>query len=159
MPKSNFQDVQDFHDKFGLERPKIATVPPEDVLDFRLRFMQEELDEFKLSMFRFYTQMNVSDAVQGTNGPALTKDALIHMGDALIDLVYVAMGTADLMGIPWEPMWDEVQRANMSKQRAQSAEQSKQSTGRGHAFDVIKPPGWTPPNHAPIIDAVMQDDE
>ena len=38
--------------------------------------------------------------------------------DALIDLTYVAMGTAYMMGLPWQDLWDEVQRANMSKVRA-----------------------------------------
>jgi predicted HAD superfamily Cof-like phosphohydrolase len=75
------------------------------------------------------------------------------MGDALIDLVYVALGTADLMGLPWEKMFEEVQRANMAKERAKSADESMAKTGRGHVLDVVKPAGWTPPDHLPILTA------
>jgi predicted HAD superfamily Cof-like phosphohydrolase len=71
------------------------------------------------------------------------------MADALIDLVYVAMGTAHLLGLPWEALWNEVQIANMRKVRAAAdASDSK----RGSAFDVVKPPGWQPPNIKRILE-------
>jgi predicted HAD superfamily Cof-like phosphohydrolase len=88
--------------------------------------MQEELDEFIDAINR----MDHADAF-----------------DALIDLVYVAMGTAHLFGYPWQDGWDEVQRANMTKQRAATADQSK----RASTWDVVKPPDWTPPDIAGVL--------
>lgn len=130
---TNFDDVGDFHRQFDLQampangeesagRPNLLD---DDLYEFRHKFLQEELDEFMDA----HRRADLADAA-----------------DALIDLVYVAMGTAHFMGLPWQELWDEVQRANMAKVRSASAEESAASSGRHHSFDVIKPPGWTPPN-------------
>src|SRR4051812_37433278 len=126
---SNFADVRAFHEKFELGKdrlPRPGFVSPE-LTEFRTKFMQEELDEFK---------------------EAVLQDDLPQAFDALLDLVYVALGTADLMCLPWQSGWDEVQRANMNKVRARRAQDSL----RGSTFDVVKPKGWTPPQ----IDKVLE---
>lgn len=129
---SNFTDVQEFHEKFGLadQRPLEPCFPDGELLEFRTKFMREELNEFVLAC----------DA----------KD-LAGAADALVDLVYVVMGTADLMGLPWEALWAEVQRANMTKQRALRKEDST----RGSLHDVIKPPGWTKPRIEHILGLML----
>lgn len=139
MPSSNFRDVGDFHEKFGLHRVgDYATFGPtgaeNDVhlMDFRVRFLQEELVEF---------MTGVSDRDHE------------QMFDALIDLVYVALGTAHLLGYPWQAGWELVQEANMKKMRASSAEESLLNTGRGHAADICKPEGWTPPQIASLLES------
>jgi predicted HAD superfamily Cof-like phosphohydrolase len=72
------------------------------------------------------------------------------MADALVDIVYVAMGTAYMMGLPWQQLWDEVQRSNMDKVRASDASQSK----RKNSLDVVKPQGWVGPDLKRIIESV-----
>ena len=52
------------------------------------------------------------------------------------------MGTSVLMQLPWQSLWNEVQRANMTKVRADDESQSK----RGSNLDVIKPAGWVGPD-------------
>lgn len=47
----------------------------------------------------------------------------------------------------WDELWEDVQRANMSKERALRAGDSK----RGSTWDVIKPQGWVSPRTAEII--------
>lgn len=123
--KTNYADVHLFHRHFGLPAPTTPTALTQDVFEFRLKFMKEELTEFREAYF----------LLSGV-------EQLAFMADALIDLVYVAMGTAVMMGIPWQLLWDEVQRKNMSKVKVASAADSK----RGHAFDIKKPEGWTPPD-------------
>ena len=126
---SNFEDVSLFHAKFDLHQSRSDPGPqkvPLDVFEFRLRFLYEELHEFEDA----WANRNEAD-----------------LADALIDLVYVAMGTAHIFGFPWQELWDEVQRANMSKVRATSSEQST----RRSKFDVVKPKGWTPPNIAAVL--------
>lgn len=129
-----FNDVREFHRKFGLpfhgERmvaEKPDCIPPHlldpSTNDFREKFMQEELDEYKL---------------------AVAQGDLAKAADALCDLVYVALGTAHMMHVPFIRCWFEVQRANMQKERASSAEDAR--SVRGHVLDVVKPKGWTPPN-------------
>lgn len=124
---SNFNDVGDFHEKFGLDSVTHQGVAPRDlpyeVYLFRASFMREELSEFQ-------------DAV------ALGNQAKAF--DALIDLVYVAMGTAHLMGLPWQMGWSLVQRANLAKARATGADDPR--SVRGHALDVVKPEGWQAPD-------------
>jgi len=133
---TNFRDVGDFHHKFDLDHTSCShaasNVGPRDVtrdlVDFRVRFLHEELTE-------------LMTAIDQRDTPGIA--------DALVDLVYVALGTAHLFGFPWEELWDEVQRANMAKERATSAAASKRSS----AFDVINPEGWTPPDIAGVLRA------
>lgn len=47
----------------------------------------------------------------------------------------------------WNELWADVQRANMSKERALRESDSK----RGSTYDVIKPAGWIPPRTEEII--------
>jgi predicted HAD superfamily Cof-like phosphohydrolase len=78
---------------------------------------------------------------------AITKKDTAGALDALVDIVYIALGTAWLFNLPFEKAWNEVQKANMSKIRA------KDKTGkRGTKFDVIKPKDWKAPNIEKIID-------
>jgi predicted HAD superfamily Cof-like phosphohydrolase len=118
------QDVRDFYKKF---KQPVSTIPTsilasETRLQERINFMQEELDEFK----------------EGKE----TND-LPLMADSLIDLVYVIKGTAIEMGLPWEELWMDVQRANMAKVIG--------VTKRGIKIDVAKPPGWVGPKTTEIL--------
>jgi predicted HAD superfamily Cof-like phosphohydrolase len=128
---TNFTDVGHFHEKFGLNSANLKVGPqdvPEDWLLMRQKFMQEELDEFV---------------------EALSGDDIAGMADALVDLVYVAMGTAHLLGLPWDELWAEVQRCNMAKERATGADDPRSK--RAHVIDIVKPAGWTPPDIAMIL--------
>ena len=124
---SNFDDVGDFHQKFELENVTHGAAFPRSydlsLLSFRQQFLQEELDEFH---------------------DAWVKNDPEKAFDALLDLVYVAMGTAHLMGFPWQAGWDEVQRANMTKQR--SAGDDDPLSKRATKGDVVKPAGWRAPD-------------
>ncbi len=64
--------------------------------------------------------------------------------DALVDLVYVAYGTAIFAGVSpvaWRECWDAVHDANMTKRRASNEGESK----RRSSLDVVKPAGWKSP--------------
>lgn len=129
---SNFEDVGRFHRKFELrnnyDNGNHPVPEDDDLLEYRHKFMEEELIEFKEGMD------------EGDHA---------KMFDALIDLVYVAMGTAHLQGYPWEDGWDLVQNANMKKARAlPDGSDSK----RKSKWDVVKPEGWKPPN----IEALLE---
>jgi predicted HAD superfamily Cof-like phosphohydrolase len=149
---SNHGDVGQFHQKFRLHNTtfEFAGPPPEpiteDLVKFRLKFLEEELLEFARA-FKFSLP---SPPLTGTSELKIEVDHA-QAFDALLDLVYVAMGTAHLLGYPWQEGWDEVQRANMTKMRAETAEQSQASTGRGSTLDVIKPPDFKPPDIAKVL--------
>jgi predicted HAD superfamily Cof-like phosphohydrolase len=61
----------------------------------------------------------------------------------------------DLTNEQWDTMWADVQRANMSKERATSATQSK----RKSTYDIIKPEGWVPPRTEELIRQYMSGDQ
>lgn len=118
-----YDDIGEFHAKFGVpESPQPAFLDAE-AHKFRSKFMQEELDEFQ-------------DA-------CIEKD-MNKAADALGDLVYVAIGTARKMGIPWPLIWSRIQAKNMVKELAAP---DGSNSKRGSPMDVIKPEGWTPPEH------------
>ena len=130
--RTNFDDVGLFHEAIGHYRNTTFNgaqpLDPEDeLLDLKRRHLQEELDEF-------------------LQGYALNDHA--QMADALVDLVYVAMGFAQVMGYPWQEIWDAVQKANMSKRRAHA---DGHDSKRASSFDIVKPPGFVPPPVARIL--------
>jgi hypothetical protein len=124
------EDVRAFYEKFKQpvgQRPSAMFCTVDRGYE-RVRFMQEELDEFKVGLQRHNAAL---------------------MADALIDLVYVAKGTAIEMGLPWEELWMDVQRANMAKVVGR--------THRNIGIDVAKPPGWVGPKTDEILNAHCKD--
>jgi predicted HAD superfamily Cof-like phosphohydrolase len=120
-------DIKEFHEKFALAYDGPPTDLPVLLSNFRIKFMQEELDEYLL---------------------AATKNDLAGQLDALVDLVYVALGTAYLQGLPFQAAWDEVHACNMRKVKAgPNGEGSK----RGSKHDVIKPADWVGPDYSKIL--------
>lgn len=116
---SHYKDVNEFFEKFDFRKnEKPGHLTKEDI-QRRIDFMQEELDEI-------INAKNIDD-----------------IADGLIDLVYVAIGTAIKMGLPWEELWDDVHRANMSKERG--------LTKRGYSEDCYKPDGWIGPKTREIL--------
>lgn len=121
------KDIDNFHKKYGFEKNEKVDIPDDnELINFRTAFLMEELAEY-------------------TN--AITKKDAAGALDALVDIVYIALGTAWLFNLPFEKAWNEVQKANMSKIRA------KDKTGkRGTKFDVVKPKDWKAPNIEKIIE-------
>jgi hypothetical protein len=116
------KDIHEMHAHYGMHE-KCAEFDNEKkklFLEFRTRFLQEELDELK----------------ENINNPE-------EVVDALIDLCVVAIGTLDAYGIDSHKAWDEVLRANMNKRVGVKP-------GRSNPLglpDLMKPEGWTAPSH------------
>ena len=110
--------MQDAVDK--LDKPQLKAF-----LQFRINFLQEELDELKKAAI--------------PNQPLDAEEVV----DALIDLCVVAIGTLDLFGIDANKAWGEVLLANMKKEPGIKE-------GRPNPLglpDLKKPEGWEPPSH------------
>lgn len=128
---SGFKDVLAFHEKFEVPLASQPSFLDAEAYNFRVRFLKEELDEFVDANYH---------------------NDMVKAFDSLIDLVYVAYGTAQMMGCTpemWQEMWNAVQNANMSKVRATTAGESK----RGTSLDVVKPANWQSPE--PVIEACI----
>ena len=120
------RDVYDFHRKFSVPMANKPSFLDGEAYVFRVNFMQEELDEYR---------------------HAVAKGDMEQAFDALIDLVYVALGTAHGHRFKFNEGFDRVHTVNMCKTRALRAEDSK----RGSKYDVIKPLGWQPASLADLL--------
>jgi predicted HAD superfamily Cof-like phosphohydrolase len=124
MSQNWIQDINDMHTKFGVREAisKLNANHLKEYLEFRIRFLQEELDEMK--------------------NAAKNNDAE-EIVDALIDLCVVAIGTLDAYGVNAYKAWDEVHAANMSKEVGIKASRPNPLG----LPDLIKPEGWKAPSH------------
>lgn len=156
---NTFHAVGEFHRKFDLPTTSntAPSFPTEDVLRFRLGFLIEELTELAdaCGMNHLADKLTELDAELKLPGSAvsavcITMQNLEKAADALGDLKYVTDGTAHFMGIPFNEVFAEIQRANMAKERATGADDPRST--RPHALNVVKPDGWTAPNHEPILE-------
>lgn len=113
---SSYDAVRQFHLKvLGIEDTKPTFDLPVE-FEQRVAFIMEEITELC---------------------EAYINEDLVGVADALADLVYVAIGTAHMMGIPFDQVFRVVHAANMRKQRG--------ITKRGMVYDAIKPTGWVGP--------------
>jgi hypothetical protein len=100
-------DVLEFHAKM---RAPIASGCTTEVLDRRLRFIEEEFRE-------------VRDAVLNCRRAVTLQGADLEqwersMAQELVDLMYVVLGTFVELGIDPDPVWNAVHDANMAKDPA-----------------------------------------
>lgn len=80
---------------------------------------------------------------------AVARGDLAEVADALVDIVVYAKGTAVMMNLPWEQLWQEVKRANMEKQPGENAKRP------GFTHDLVKPEGWVPPRIQEVLDGSL----
>ena len=121
MSKDWAFDIAMMHEKYGVHPvvEKMNANTLKQFLEFRVRFLEEELTELK-------NATNADDVV-----------------DALIDLCVVAIGTLDGFGIDSHKAWDAVLEANMNK-KVGVKESRPNPLGLP---DLIKPAGWVAPSH------------
>ena len=126
MSKNWVKDIYDMHKKYGV-REAVRKMSRSDLrrfLNFRVKFLEEELNETKLAAEKDYVDSE-------------------EVVDGLIDLCVVAIGTLDAFGINANKAWDAVLEANMNKGVG-----IKESRPNPLGLpDLIKPEGWVAPSH------------
>ncbi len=120
--------VLEFHKQFDIRIATVPTVPDEKTRALRVRLIQEEFDELK-------------EALNAKDLPNIAKE--------LADLLYVVYGTAVSCGIDMDPVFQEVQRSNMSKVGGYKREDGK----------LVKPPTYSPANMGPILEKQINGSE
>jgi predicted HAD superfamily Cof-like phosphohydrolase len=121
MSKDWPKDIYNMHTHYDLHKV-VRNMDSEKLrkfLEFRIKFLQEELDEMR-------DATNAEDVV-----------------DALIDLCVVAIGTLDSFKIDSHLAWNNVLEANMNKKVGIKASRPNPIG----LPDLIKPEGWTAPSH------------
>ena len=127
MSKNWFHDMVVMHQKFGvnkwMDEEKVSKNSRlNEYMKFRIGMMQEELDETKVA----FENKNEEEVVDG-----------------IIDLCVFAIGTLEVFGVDANKAWDEVLKANMSKEVGIKE-------GRPNPLglpDLVKPEGWEGPTH------------
>ncbi len=122
--KKEWCGVREFHDKFGHPCPEEPAMLDSKRALSRGKWMNEEVAEFLVA-----------------------KD-IYEQADAMIDLMYFALGTMVEMGLEADELFDIVQQANMSKLWPDGKPHYNPKDGK-----VIKPEGWEDP--APKIKAYI----
>ena len=119
-------DIHMMHHKFGVKEWFENNKHDKDLmgkyLKFRLDMCQEEMTE-------------TFDAMKAGDPEEIV--------DGLIDLCVVAIGTLDAFGVDPYKAWDEVLKANLSKQVGVKPERPNPLG----LPDLIKPEGWESPSH------------
>jgi NTP pyrophosphatase (non-canonical NTP hydrolase) len=92
--KNYADNVQDAFNRHSLSYSTKPTLISEEAFDFRLKLIQEEVQE----LMQAYKEEN-----------------LVEITDALVDLVYVTIGLATKMGLPFNAAWQVVHNTNLFK--------------------------------------------
>lgn len=119
-----FGDVAAFHQRFNQDYTGPTRHLPEDIQNFRHKFHNEEALEY------------LSAVAYGHAAEAL---------DAIVDQIYVLLGTAYLMGADFDEAWRRVHAKNMEKIPAADG-----------TLKIRKPDGWTPPDLTDLVPADLE---
>lgn len=117
-------DIFHMHNRFGIPQWLDDSTPDDRkaLMKLRMRMLTEEFAE----TMDAYLQSDPEEMIDG-----------------LIDLIVIAAGTLDIAGVDSEIAWNEVYKANMSKDVGVKP-------GRPNPLglpDLVKPAGWSAPSH------------
>lgn len=156
--------VREFHlavDQPAPDSPTLDNYP----YDLRIRLIAEEFDEFvdacgyELEVFHQFPEdgacihCGISLIGSAACKPRYVKVRSanwVEMIDALGDLLYVVFGAFVSMGVDAEPVFDEIQRSNMTK-LWEDGKAHKNALGK-----ILKPPLWSPPDLKSVLDWLMK---
>jgi predicted HAD superfamily Cof-like phosphohydrolase len=123
--------------KAGQECPPRPTTSSIEIQDLRIKLIYEEwlelCDALGLKLDASFSYIRTGEE----------KADLVLIADAIGDLLYVVLGAAVAFGIDMEPIFNEIQRSNMSK----FIDGHRREDGKW-----IKGPSYSPANLEPIIE-------
>ena len=127
MTKTTLDQVQEFHETYGLPVKSAPDLSCEQTKELRINLLAEELDELK---------------------EALAENDMVETLDALIDLQYVLDGaflSFGLQGVK-KAAFNEVHRSNMSKLGEDGKPIRREGDGK-----VMKGPNYFKPDMAQFV--------
>lgn len=124
------RDVARFHrEVLGVDPPDSPTVLTSERAQYAADHLYEEFEEFR---------------------EARTLEERV---DALVDLIYVALGRILEMGVSPRAAFDAVHRANMAKESGVNPRRPD------NEHDAVKPEGWSPPDLSVALSIGLKDIE
>ena len=112
----DFEKVKEFHKAFECPISETPVMLTSERAKMRAGFMREEIEEFE----------------EAAN--------IYEQADAMIDLIYFALGTLVEMGVEPDELFDIVHEANMTKLWSDGKVHRREGDSK-----VIKPPEWEDP--------------
>lgn len=121
-----FEEIEGFNrDLVGVKRDQIGLLNPDEA-DWLVEVMREEAGELQEAM-----------------GLTETTESIVAQADALMDIIYFAVGGFTRLGIPAEKVaqiFQIVHSANMAKKAGK-----KEAREKSIDLDAVKPEGWVAP--------------
>jgi len=115
-----------------------------DVEIFMMAGGQDYPDFGGLESDQAHLYMNLISEEYGETLTAFKNKDMVEVADGLADMVWVIMGMASTLDIPFDEVWNEVKASNMSKFIDGKA--IKDENGK-----IMKPEGYFRPNIAGIL--------
>lgn len=124
--EKQLKQVKEFHDAFEIKTMSQPTLIPTELWSLRGRLLDEELEEY---------------------GEACVNDDLVGVADALVDQMYILLGTIHIHGMQdiFIELFNEVHKSNMSK-LGPDGKPVYRADGK-----VLKGPDYFPPYLAEIV--------
>ncbi|SFJ68652.1 HAD family hydrolase [Thermoflavimicrobium dichotomicum] len=119
-----WEKVKQFHIHFGVPYKETPSLLTSDRVQKRAHWMMDEIREFQ------------------------EAKTLEDQADAMIDVIYFALGTLVEMGVKPQELFDIVHEANMAKLWEDGKPRHRETDGK-----IIKPPTWKDP-HPKLREAI-----
>lgn len=136
--KNLLNDVSKFQKAYGAPCNHVLTIPTKADMIRRLLLQTEEFFE----LLEAHSVSGVAELKEKLEAVIKESQPAVDMtsvADALVDSMYIAVGTGLEYGIPLDSVWDAVQKSNMAKFVDGKAI-------RNEYGKVVKPEGWEPPD-------------
>jgi len=116
-----------------------------DVEDFMMAGNQDfaDFDGMKSKQAKLYMDLITEEYNETWQAFNVDKD-IVEVADGLADMVWVIMGMASTLDIPFDEVWNEVKASNMSK--FVDGKVVKDENGK-----IMKPDGYFRPNIGDIL--------
>lgn len=121
--KTMYDMIVEFHKAFNLPVLPEFTKPEEDLFNLRVELVAEELNELTEELVKLQN---------GKGDPAA-------IAKEMADVVYVILGFAAVLGIPFDKVFEEVHKSNMSKLGADGKPVYRED-GKVLKSDMYRPP-------------------
>jgi len=116
-----------------------------DVETFMMAGQQDYPDFGGLESDQAHLYMNLISEEYGETLQAFKNKDIVEVADGLADMVWVIMGMASTLDIPFDDVWNEVKASNMSK--FVDGKVVKDENGK-----IMKPDGYFRPDIGRILD-------
>lgn len=130
MNSTSFNNVKEFHEKFGLHIEDQPTLPDENTRELRRKLLREEVEEY----------LEAED-----------NDDITEICRELSDVLYIVYGTAVSYGLPIDQMFAEIHNSNMSK-LGKDGKPVIREDGK-----ILKGENFAPPDPKRVMDRARQE--